>query len=296
MSCLKGAAGQDRTQPAPPGKLIDVGGGRRVHIYCTGEGRPAVIVASGGFSFDWGLVQPKISALTRICTYDSAGTAWSDPLPDGRTPNCTDRVNEMHEWLNRAGITRPFVLVGFSIGGLVARLYAARHPDEVAGMVLVDHAFIDTSSNSGPAASAPAQMAGVDTPPVLISKAPIALDMEDDRNFSKLPERDQELHRWALSISARPTPEMAAECFSEVEKAAPHGFPLGDKPVAVVSTPYDSPRYRELQRELLLLSRNSKQFMAENSMHMVIIDQPETVIQAIERVVAAVRNPSRPLY
>lgn len=280
----------ENIQPAPLGKLIDVGGGRRVHIYCTGEGTPTVVVMSGGFSFDWGLVQPKIAEVTRICTYDSAGTAWSDPLPGQTIPNCTDRVNEVHQLLKNAKIPGPYVVVGFSIGGLVARLYAARYPDEISGMVMVDHAFIDTHPDSRRAADSPAQMSGVDTPPVLISKTPITLDLEDDRNFSKLPERDQELHRWALSHSLRPTPEMAAECFSEVERATENvSFPLGNKPLTVVSTLNDSPRYRELQRQLLLLSRNSTQLIAENSTHMVIIDQPEIVVQAIERVIATAR-------
>ena len=250
------------------------------------------MIASGGFSFDWGLIQPKIAQLTRICTYDPAGTAWSDPLPKQTNPTCTDRVNELQQLLKKAGITGPYVLVGFSIGGLVARLYAARYPNEIAGMVLVDHAFIDTRPESALGTNPPAHMTGVDTPPVLISSEPIALDLEDDRNFSKLPQRDQELHRWALSIhSLRPTPEMAAECFSEVDKAAPNiPFPLENKPLAVVSTLYDSPRYRRLQRDLLLLSHNSQQFIAENSTHMVIIDQPETVIQAIQQVLAAARS------
>lgn len=251
-----------------------------------------MVVVSGGFSFDWGLVQPKIALLTRICTYDPAGTAWSDPPPGEATPNCTDRVDELHQLLTKAGISGPYILVGFSIGGLVARLYTARYPDEISGMAIVDHAFIDTAPDSTPAADSPVPMAGVDTPPIPISKTPVTLDLEDDRNFSRLPERDQELHRWALSIhSLRPTPEMAAECFSEVEKATTKVlFPLGNKPLAVVSTLYDSPQYRELQRQLLLLSHNSTQFVAENSSHMVIIDQPEIVVQAVERVLGTARD------
>jgi pimeloyl-ACP methyl ester carboxylesterase len=279
----------DPQHPPPLGKLADVGG-HRVHIYCTGQGSPTVIVASGGFSFDWGLVQPVIAQITRICTYDTAGTAWSDPIPQGTNPNCGYRVNELHNLLGNAGIEGPYILVGYSIGGLIARLYAARHPNEISGMVLVDHAFIDTAGNASSEFHG-SMPSGVDSPPVLISKAPIVLDLEDDRNFNKLPKRDQELHRWALSIhSVRPTPEMAAVCFSEVDSAEKKSFPLGSRPLAVVSTIYDSPRYAELQRKLLALSRNSKHFVAENSSHMVIIDQPEIVVEAIQGVIAAVRE------
>ena len=86
----------DATSPPVLGKLVDVGG-HRVHIYCTGEGSPTVVVASGGFSFDWGLVQPKVAQITRICTYDPAGTAWSDAVPGKTNPSCNDRVAELHE-------------------------------------------------------------------------------------------------------------------------------------------------------------------------------------------------------
>jgi pimeloyl-ACP methyl ester carboxylesterase len=271
----------------PPmlGKLVDAGG-YRVHLYCTGQGRPTAIVASGGFSFDWGLIQPEIAKYTRICTYDPAGSAWSDRVPGHSHPTCNERVDELYHLLENAGEHGPYVLVGYSIGGLVARLYAARHSDEVAGMVIVDHAFIDTpkTPNTSP-------MQGVDSPPVLIYRAPIVLDMEDDENFSRLPERNQQLHRWALTNSLRPTPEMAAVCFDEVEHAEKAPYPLGNRPLAVVSTSYDSAQYRKLQQQVLNLSRDHVQLMAENSTHMVIIDQPEVVTAAIRKVVAASKVP-----
>lgn len=282
------AADADASQPPMLGKLVDVGG-YRVHLYCTGEGKSTIVVASGGFSFEWGLVQPELAKSARVCTYDPAGMAWSDTVANPH-PSCADRVRELHALLTNAGVEGPYVLVGFSIGGLVARLYAIRYPNEIAGIAFVDHAFVDTDNSSPPAS--PAAPPGSDSPPVLIYKAPITLDLEDDQNFSRLPARDQALHRWALSIrSVRPTPEMAAGYFSEVDAIEQSGaHPLGNIPVAVVSTLYDSPRYAELQHKLLLLSRNSKQFIAKNSSHMVIIDQPDIVVRAIQQVIQAARN------
>ncbi len=283
------AAQSDPGPPPMPGKLVDVGG-YRVHLYCTGEGTPTVVIAGGGFSFDWGLVQPEVAKFTRICTYDPAGAAWSDRVAVHPHPSCSGRVGELHALLSNAKIDGPYVLVGFSIGGLVARLYASRYPAEIAGMVLVDHAFLDT-----PSEPRSLSMPGVDTPPVLISKTPIALDLEDDQNFSKLPERDQELHRWALSIHPfRPTAEMAAQCFSEVDASEQgHPYPLGNLPLAVVSTSYDSQLYTELQHKLLILSRHSKQFVADHSSHMVIIDQPEIIVQAIQYVFQAAQGTTK---
>ena len=67
--------------PPPPGKLVDIGG-RKLHLHCTGNGTPAVIVENGSssFSIDWALVQPEVAKRTRICTYDRAGFAWSDQI------------------------------------------------------------------------------------------------------------------------------------------------------------------------------------------------------------------------
>lgn len=83
--------------PASPsvlGTLVDLGG-YRVHLYCTGQGSPTVVVASGGFSFDWGLIQPPIAKTTRICTYDTAGTAWSDTPEEPLDSACSGRVSEL---------------------------------------------------------------------------------------------------------------------------------------------------------------------------------------------------------
>src|SRR5436190_1427064 len=123
--------------PAPLGKLVDVGG-YRVHLYCTGAGSPTVVIVGAGFSFNWGLVQPEVAKITQVCTYDHSGIGWSD---DGPKDSCALRVSEVHTALKNAGIKGPYVLVGHSLGGLVARVYTGRYPDEVAGMVFVDHAF-----------------------------------------------------------------------------------------------------------------------------------------------------------
>ena len=300
------AAGSD-TRPSPPplGKLIDVGG-YRVHLYCLGAGSPTVVVVGGAFSFDWGLVQPAVATLTRVCTYDPSGTAWSDSYQnqENSTPPCVERVTEIHSLLKEAKIEGPYVLVGFSIGGLTGRLYTAHHPDEVAGMVIVDHAFLGVGSDAAPVSAVsgkttePKSRAGgiaADSPPVLISSTPITLGLEDDKNFARLSQRDQDLHAWAMSKKPlRPTAETASECSNAVEDATRTNlFPLDDRPLIVIRTNNDSPGYGKLQDKLLRLSRNSKTIVAENSSHMVIIDEPELVVAAIREVVQAVKKGSR---
>jgi pimeloyl-ACP methyl ester carboxylesterase len=267
----------------PPGQFVDLGG-YRVHLYCVGEGSPAVMVVGAGFSFDWDLVQTGVAKFTKICTYDVSGTAWSDPNPRSLL-TCSDRVNEVHKLLDSARIAGPSVLVGLSVGALVARLYATLHPTEVAGMVIVDHAFIDVGTDPPAGHSSPASVPGLDSPPVLIYKAPIILSVEESSNFSKLPERDQELHRWAESLKpALPTVETAEDCLSQLKRTerAPHT--LGSTPLVVVSTGNDLQNYKKLQTELLSLSTRSQQLFAD-SFHSVEIDQPGVVVEAIRRVI-----------
>jgi hypothetical protein len=83
-SCLVSAT--SNSDPKLIGKLVDLGG-HRLHVNCTGKGNPTVVVENGlgDFSFDWILVQSRVSRFTRICTYDRVGYAWSDPGPKPRT-------------------------------------------------------------------------------------------------------------------------------------------------------------------------------------------------------------------
>ena len=129
-------------RPAPLGRLVDIGG-YRLHLYCTGSGSPTVILMHGfaDFSFTWALVQPAVAQVTRVCSYDRAGRAWSDPGPP---PRGLQRISdELHVLLGHSGERGPFILVGQSWGGLVPRLYQPQHPADVAGVVFVDASHED---------------------------------------------------------------------------------------------------------------------------------------------------------
>jgi len=290
--------------PPPLGILVDVGG-YRLHLYCLGEGSPTVMIVGGAFSFDWGLVQPEVAKFTRVCTFDPSGTAWSDPFEVATSglssrstpvneslPTCEDRVDEIHRLITKAPINGPYVLVGFSVGALWERLYTARYPDDIVGIVIVDHAF-QGASNAAPIDSSSSRSSyGEYSPPVLISQAPIAIGFEDDSNFIKLPKRDQQLHTWALSRHPiRVDSEMVADCFSRIKSISRgHAYPLGSIDLAVISTPNESPGYVQLQADLLGLSRNSKHVIAWNSTHMVPIDEPDVIVGTINEVVERIRR------
>src|SRR5437764_11156611 len=126
----------EQKDPKPTGKLIDIGG-FRLHIDVRGKGSPTVVLIAGSqaFSMDWALVLPQIAKFTRVCSYDRPGLAWSDAGP---MPGSFDQdVYELHTLLIKAGIPPPYVLVGHSIGGIIARWFERKYPNEVKGMVLV---------------------------------------------------------------------------------------------------------------------------------------------------------------
>jgi pimeloyl-ACP methyl ester carboxylesterase len=119
------------------GRMIDVGG-HRLYIECTGSGGPAVILQAGlgASSSSWAAIAPAVAATTTVCTYDRAGHGRSDEAaaPQDGIALATD----LHTLLERAGVPGPYVLVGHSSGGPYVRVYAARYPEQVAGMVLLD--------------------------------------------------------------------------------------------------------------------------------------------------------------
>ncbi len=131
------ASKADENNFPPTGILVNVDG-YKMHIHCTGEGSPTILLdhEGSGSSVDWALIQPQLAQHTRVCSYDRAGFGWSDSNPAPRTME--QQVHELHELLQGAKEPGPYILVGHSYGARVSRVYAARYPGEVAGMVLMD--------------------------------------------------------------------------------------------------------------------------------------------------------------
>src|SRR5215207_4893422 len=133
----------DRRSFAPPGRMLDVGG-YQMHISCTGQGSPTVLLEAGAGtpSGVWAWVQPELTQQARVCAYDRAGLGWSEPGPHPRDAGSV--AQELHTLLQRAGETGPFVLAGHSLGGQYALMFAQRYPEETAGLVLIDAQHPDT--------------------------------------------------------------------------------------------------------------------------------------------------------
>ena len=133
----------DRPRFPPPGRLADVGG-RFLHLLEAGTGSPTVVIvpAIGGNVLDWLAFQRELAGDMRVCVYDRAGFGWSDPPPRGRR-TFDDMADELRQGLASAGIGPPYLVVGHSIGGIIARRFAVRYRGDVAGMVLVDSSHED---------------------------------------------------------------------------------------------------------------------------------------------------------
>ena len=137
-----GRARDARQLPPRVGQAVDIGG-RTLNLYCSGQGTPTVILEPGGNSpgYEQLSLQSKMAVFTRTCWYDRAGVGWSDPPSSPRTS--ASIVSDLHEALRRAGVLPPYVMAGGSVGGEYVRIYAARYPTDVAGLVLVDSATPD---------------------------------------------------------------------------------------------------------------------------------------------------------
>jgi len=276
---LTGLAQQNRPTQPPPGRLVDIGG-RSLHIRCVGPatGGPTVILSAGAgdYSNRWTAVQDLLVPRIRSCAYDSAGLGWSEPGPTPRT--LQQEVFELHALLEKAKVPGPFVLVGHSLGGLTARLYADRYSAAVMGVVLVDALHEDSvqfSLRINQWARIRELSTGRVVPEARLSSATTPATSEDDY----LAEELQQIYR---SRRSNPTP-------------------LGDRPVIVLHAGKRPPPpgtseefWTHLKQEkdeqgmdLARLSRNSTFVRDPLSGHNIHVDNPMLVATAIEEVVTA---------
>jgi alpha/beta hydrolase fold len=124
---------------------IDVGGYELAWM-CRGSGSPTIVAEAGYDSAGtdtWFDLLGALSKISRVCTYDRAGTGTSDDRPTGMHVTGMLEAEELHRLLEGAGIDPPYVVVGHSYGGFVSRLFAARYRGDVGGLVLVDSSHED---------------------------------------------------------------------------------------------------------------------------------------------------------
>jgi pimeloyl-ACP methyl ester carboxylesterase len=282
------ATRKDLAATPPPGHLVDIGG-YRLHLWCTGDGAPAVILDTGlgGSTPDWGFVQPDVARFTRVCSYDRAGMGYSDPGPSPRTARRI--ASELAELLARSGIGGPVVLVGASIAGFDVRVFASDHPDRAAGLVLVDASHEDQAHEV----------------PRMARLVPLLSTMGVLRLFGisfgqRVESLAPSVRQFARATSFRAAGyQAAADEIIHIRESASEVRSSRRKltiPVLVVTGGRGADEnWRQLQRDQASLSERGCLMIAEQSGHVVPIDQPEVIVDAIRIVVETARDHDVPL-
>ena len=267
-----------------PGR-VDIGGGRKMYLECRGTGSPTVVLISGtrGAHDDWtdlidsknptgakpgeSAVFPQVSKFTHVCAYDRPGTSRNDNTLTDSTPvrqptTAQQGVADLHALLTAAKEPGPYVLVGHSWGGLIARLFASTYPDEVSGLVLLDPAseFLKNSLT-------PAQWATY----IKATKRLI------EPNGLEAPDHARTLELLHGSPHVRSMPAIVLTSDKRFDFAA--------------GGPETWAAWRTAQDRLSNVL-NAKHVSDTNSGHVIQMEQPQLVVDAIEQVVKAIRSGS----
>ncbi|AIQ18183.1 alpha/beta hydrolase [Paenibacillus sp. FSL H7-0357] len=292
----------------PPGKLVDAGG-YKLHINKLGQGSPTIILESGSgeTSLSWRDIPEKLSEFATVVSYDRAGYAWSEKAPTARTGE--NIVRELHTALEREGIDGPYLLVGHSLGGMYARLFADTYRDEVAGMVLIDARPEDDERETKPILTAE-KFAGNPPATVLqVLKLSGAMRIFQDVLLDGLVAKED--RGQFINVISKPSFFKAKEQegnLAHTTEDAIRGQNLGSLPVRILSRgiPQDYAGFgfseaagkklediwQKGQRKMLDLSTDSKQTVATHSGHMIIHDEPDLVIQTIRSLLTQLQSPS----
>jgi len=248
---------------AAASRRVDIGG-YRLNLRCAGAGSPVVILEAGaGDTLEtWDWVFPDVRKLTRVCAYDRAGLGRSDASPVPRTSEGI--VEELQALLSRARVNGPYVLVGHSFGGLNIRLYAARHPDDVSGLVLVD--------------ATPEDFPGQDAALMSPSEAEKLRTARGLAPRAFLAELDGMTESAAAVRVAKPTAAPVIVLSSGLSDGGPTMRAL----------------WTNLQRRMASSFPNGRQVIVDDSGHYIQFDRPDLVVDAIREVVTSWRlSPAR---
>jgi pimeloyl-ACP methyl ester carboxylesterase len=275
------------------GQLVDVGP-YRLHLECQGSGSPTVILepGAGGSAASMGLIAPAAARDSRVCVYDRAGRGWSDPVAS--PPDGAQIATDLHALLNRAHVPGPYVLAGHSFGGLYVRTYAAKYPEEVAGLVLVDSTAAHNNPVSPPKAGSYSVLKHASSLFATTSRLGLGRLLAA-ANWSELPPR----YRDDARATAATGKEMAGvlEEYGVAGRSAAEAGTLrsfGAKPLVVLTASRGSqPGWMGLQDKMAELSTNSVHRVEPGANHISFVDDPvhaASVTRAIHDVVVSIRT------
>jgi pimeloyl-ACP methyl ester carboxylesterase len=236
---------------------------------CSGEGTPVALLL-GGRAAAWKPIQAGMNRSPHTCVFDHMGSST--------TPLTAEQIaTNVHTLLEDAEMTGPYVLVGFSVGGYITRLFANLYPDKVAGMVLLDSSHED--QNARFLAALPPETgdecqelkdyrAELQGPHVIPIAPQITLDF--DASATEVHFIEQNLGNLPLVVLTAGRSEWP-DCFPpEVRENLDQAW-------------------QTMQDDLASLSTNGTHLVAEESGHN-FVEQPEMVIDAIQQTIDAVRK------
>jgi pimeloyl-ACP methyl ester carboxylesterase len=294
-----------RAHNPPPGEIYTVDG-HKMHMYCTGSGSPTIVLDAGlgDDAVTWAGVQPALAMTTRVCAYDRAGFGWSQAGP---APRDADHIaSELHGLLRQAKVDLPIVLMGHSIAGIYMRDYAARYPEDLAGMVFVDGSTPMQQEN--PAFKA---MMGKGPPPwviALVGNAAFSAGVPRlmgmcsktkpglDARSARLQAEDHcELH---VDSSMNEMRNMERSGLETV-----HSGPYGSLPILILShdpekslaTESSSEKmgetaWNQMQEDLKKLSTRSRRIIAKGSSHYIQIDRADLIEKEVPLFIQQIRG------
>ncbi len=266
----------------PPGEMIDMGA-FKMHINCTGEGYPVVVLDAGlgGFSLDWQPMQSDLSRSVRVCAYDRAGYGWSEPGP---SPRATDQLaEELEELLARARVPAPYVMVGHSFGGLNVQYFAKLNPDKVVGLALIEGSHPEQGDRFPDIPAHRERGRNSD-------RMTTTFDISTLRNYP--PELRYKAGKILTSMKSILTQRREFLNFNQSGAQVSHGGRLPNVPLLVLTrgqrvwpnNPYGNNLERiwlNLQREFLGLTSDAWQVIARNSGHLPHLQEPGLVADSI---------------
>lgn len=322
-----GGAEIPSSEYAHPQRLVDVAGGRRLNLFCTGSGSPTVVYEAGGGenSVSFRRVQKQLSATTRVCSYDRAGLGFSDAAV--RASNAANIVADLHRLVEKADLGKPVILLGHSSGGLYAALYAATYRNDVAGMVLIDPSFVgqDRAITQDWTTRQKIAWHAEDQEDIEQARKCLALAIKgvlteparlNSPCLDNPPDPDAALHHVMNAQLARPRTQAAMlsemlnvashssskDGLSAAEKTLRHShFRFGSKPLIVLTAADQFPDLTGSQRiqalrgwmqghdALAARSRIGRNIVVQNSSHFIMLDQPAVVVRYTRQIIDAVR-------
>lgn len=288
-----------------PSQLVKEPDGRRINLACAGRGSPTVLLESG-FGADsraWRKVQPTLARTTRVCAYDRAGYGYSDPGPPPRDGGSIAR--DLDHALAAARIAGPFVVVGHSAGGLYGRVFSARRPKEIAGLVLLDPTVERRAQPPADGLDGIRQrvrrcLAAAETAPT----APLTDPQWSGCVSASASDHQLEVARrpatWTTQLSELDslfgrTSEQAAMTVRVLRAIPLFVITASDTANSAPTYGFDQPRsVWELQHQQLASTSEHGSQRTVFSSHMIMLDRPDVVIAAVQAMILAQRDGRAP--